>query len=105
MQQVKVQRGKTVILPVSLGFDVSQDTITSEIRVDKNQSSTLIATWVVSFETDGQDGELILTLDNSVTSSISNSIGWMDLKRVAGGKPLPIFAEPLEVLFVNTITQ
>ncbi len=36
MQQVKVQRGKTVILPVSLGFDVSQDTITSEIRVNKS---------------------------------------------------------------------
>ncbi len=105
MQQVKVQRGKTVILPVSLGFDVSQDTITSEIRVDKSQSSTLIATWAVAFETDGQDGELILTLDNSITVEISNSVGYMDLKRVAGGEPLPIFNEPLEVLFVNTITQ
>ncbi len=104
MQPVIVQRGRTVVLPVSLGFDVSQDTITSEIRVDRTQVSELIATWAVSFETDGTDGELILTLDNSITALITRSVGYMDLKRVSGGEPLSIFNEPLEVAFVNTIT-
>ncbi len=104
MQQVVVDKGRTVILPVSLGFDVSQDTITSEIRVSKSSTSTLIATWVVSFTTNGTDGELILTLDDSVTTSITQSVGYMDLKRVAGGEPLSIFNEPLEVVFNNVVT-
>ncbi len=39
----------------------------------------------------GADGEVILTLDNDVTAAISNSVGYMDLKRVAGGEPLSIF--------------
>ncbi len=104
MQQVLVPRGRTVVVPVSLGFDVSQDTITSEIRLNKNSTSQLIATWTVSFATDGTDGEILLTLDNSVTKVITNSVGYMDLKRVAGGEPLSILNEPLEVLFVNTVT-
>ena len=104
MQPVKVYKGRTTIVPVSLGFNVSLDIITSEIRTEKNQTSPLIAAWEVSFETDGTDGELILTLDDSVTSEITESIGYMDLKRVSGGEPLPIFNEPLEVAFVNTIT-
>ncbi len=104
MKQVVVQKGRTVILPVSLGFDVSQDTITSQIRIDKTQTSTLIATWAVSFETDGTDGELILTLDDSVTTAITTSVGYMDLKRVSGGQPLPILNEPLEVIFNDSIT-
>jgi hypothetical protein len=104
MQQVVVQKGRTVVIPVSLGFDVSQDIITSEIRVGKTSSSALIATWVVSFATDGTDGELILTLDDAVTTTITTSIGYMDLKRVTGGEPLPIFIEPLEVVFSASVT-
>lgn len=104
MQQILVPKGRTVVVPVSLGFDVSGDTITSQIRLDKNQASTLIATWVVTFATDGTDGELLLTLDNSITAAITQSSGHMDLKRISGGEPLSILNEPLEVLFVNTVT-
>ncbi len=104
MKQVSVHKGRTVILPVSVGFDVSQDTITSDIRVDKDSLSELIASWVVSFETDGVDGELILTLDNAVTALITKSVGYMDLKRVTGGEPVPVFDEPIEVLFKDSIT-
>jgi len=104
MQQVVVQRDRTVILPVSLGFDVSQDTITSQIRVSQDPLSALIATWAVSFETDGTDGELILTLDDSITTNIVQNVGWMDLKRVSGGQPLSVFNTPLEVSIINVIT-
>jgi hypothetical protein len=104
MKQIVVDKGRTVILPVSLGFDVSQDVITSQIRITKSPTSTLIATWVVSFTTNGTDGELILTLDDSVTSAITQSIGYMDLKRVSGGQPLSIFSEPLEVVFNTVVT-
>ncbi len=104
MQQVIVHKGRTNVIQVYLGFDVLQDTFTSEIRVAKNSSSDLIAAWVVTFETDGSDGELILTLDDSVTTLITQSVGYMDLKRVSGGEPLPVFDEPLEVSFTNVVT-
>ncbi len=104
MKQIIVHKGRTVIVPVSLGFDVSQDIITSEIRVSKSRLSELIATWVVSFATDGTDGELILTLDDSMIMGTTKSSGYMDLKRVTGGEPLSIFDEPLEVLFTDSVT-
>lgn len=104
MKQVVVHKGRTAILPVSLGYDVSADTITSEIRAEKDQSSTLIATWTVSYLTDGVDGELILTMDNSITGPIEKSVGYMDLKRVSAGEPLPVFDEPIEVLFKPSVT-
>lgn len=104
MHQIIVHKGRTVVLPVSLGFDVSGDTITSEIRVDEDFESDLIASWNVSFATDGTDGELILTLDDSVTSEIDKSKGYMDLKRLTGGEPVAVFNDPLEVLFKNVIT-
>lgn len=104
MGQVVVHKGRTVVLPVSLGYDVSDDTITSQIRVDKDRESTLIAEWVVTFATDGTDGELILTLDDAVTGLIEKSKGYMDLKRVSGGEPVNVFDDPLEVLFKDTVT-
>jgi len=104
MKQVTVYKGRTVILPVALGIDVSQDTITSEIRAGKSRTETLIATWVVTYVTDGTDGDILLTLDNDITEAITNSVGYMDLKRVSGGEPLSVFDEPLQVAFVNTVT-
>ncbi len=104
MKQIKVHKGRTVVVLVSLGFDVSADTITSEIRAGKTQASELIATWKVSNANDGKDGELILTLDDTVTSAITQSVGYMDLKRVSGGEPFPVFDEPLEVIFIGSIT-
>lgn len=104
MQQIIVHKGRTTIVPVSLGFDVSNDTITSEIREGRNSDSTLIATWIVAFETDGTDGEIVLTLENEVSAEITKATGYMDLKRVTGGEPVSIFDEPLEVLFKDVVT-
>jgi hypothetical protein len=104
MNQITVFKGRTKVVPVSLGVDVSQDTITSEIRMDKDPESTLIAEWVVTNVTDGVDGEILLTLDNSVSEQISQSKGYMDIKRVTGGEPVAVFDEPLEVLFKNVVT-
>lgn len=104
MNQIVVHKGRTVIVQVSLGLDVSNDTITSEIRVDKSPDSELIATWNVTHATDGTDGELVLTLDDSVTKLIKKSTGYMDMKRVTGGEPVDVFDDPLEVLFKNPVT-
>ena len=96
-----VHKDRTNIVTVSLGFDVSGETITSEIRTE---SGVLIATWGVAFDGDGTNGELILTLDNSITSAVTYPSGLMDLKRISNGEPLPIFDMPLEVEFRETIT-
>lgn len=96
-----VYKNRTNIVPVSLGIDVSDDTITSEIR---SANDVLIATWSVTFASDGTDGELIFTLDNSAVSSITHQTGLMDIKRVSGGEPLPVFERPIEVEFRNAIT-
>lgn len=96
-----VYKGRTNTVPVSMGIDVSADTITSEIRT---QSNVLIATWSVAFAGDGTDGELIFTLDNSITSAITHTTGVMDIKRVSAGEPLPVFERALEVEFREAVT-
>ena len=99
---IVVHKGRTNKLPFSLGVDVSLDTITSEIRT---LSGELIAEWAVAFDGDGTDGELILTLDDSVTSAITYASGIMDLKRMIGIEPFAVFDEPLEVEFRETVTE
>jgi hypothetical protein len=103
-KQIIVQKGRTNVLRIDLGYDVSQDTFESEIRVDKNRSSELIATWEASFETDGTDGKIILTLDDLVTGQIDKSVGYMDVKRITGGEPVSVFDSPLEVVIRETVT-
>lgn len=102
--KVIVHKNRTNILPVSLGFDVSADTITSEIRSEPDVNAPLIATWVVSFKTDGRDGEIVLTLDDLVTSQIKANSGYMDLKRITGTEPVAIFDQSLEVSFRGSVT-
>jgi hypothetical protein len=100
--KIIVYKGRTNIITVSLGFDASNDVITSEIRT---ASGTLIATWAVAFDGDGTDGELVLTLDNSATSGIQYTSGFMDLKRLIGAEPVSVFDEPVEVEFRAVVTQ
>lgn len=104
MPQITVQKGRTKTLSIGVGFDASQDEFVSEIRAEKNRESEHLATWVVSWLTDGTDGELILTLDDSVTSEITKDSGWMDIKRVSGGEPIAVFDEPFEVIFEEPVT-
>lgn len=96
-----VYKNRTNIVNASLGYDVSGDTITSEIRTE---SDVLIATWTVTFDGDGTDGELVLTLDNSITSAIEYSRGLMDMKRVSAGEPFAVFDKAIEVEFRETVT-
>jgi hypothetical protein len=96
-----VYKGRTNIVTVSLGIDVSDDTISSEIRT---AAGALIATWDVTFDGDGSDGEVILTMQEYVSAAIAYPTGIMDLKRISGGEPLPVFEQPLEVEFRETVT-
>jgi hypothetical protein len=87
-----------------LGIDVSADVITSQVRSEPDQDSVLLMSWNVDFESDGTDGMLVLTVDNTITGQIEPSSGWMDLKRISGGEPISVFDKPLEVSFRGTVT-
>lgn len=103
--KVIVHKGRTNTVLVDMGIDVSADTITSEIRSEPSVEAPLIATWVVSFVTDGTDGMLSLSMDDVITGGIEANSGYMDLKRVTGGEPVPVFDRPLEVSFRGTVTE
>ncbi len=102
--EVVVHKGRTNVVTVSLGINVLGDTFTSQIRSEPDASSPLLMTWVVTFATNGSDGELILTVDDSITSEIKANSGYMDLKRLSGGQPIPVFDRPLEVEFRGSVT-
>lgn len=101
--EVIVFKGRTNTIPCYLGFDITGDTISSEIRSDPTSDSDLIATWEVTVE-DAATGQLSLKLDNSALSSVTAKTGYMDLKRVSGGEPLPVFDKTLKVEFRDTVT-
>lgn len=104
MRQITVHKGRTVTVLAALGYDVSSDVITSEIRESEHRTSPIIATWSISFATDGTDGELVLVLDDSITTAITKSVGYMDLKRIKDGEPLSVIDKPIEVIFKETVT-
>lgn len=104
MSEVTVFKRRTNKLRVSLGFDVSGDTFASEIREKATFSSPKIATWSWAFVTDGTDGEILLTCDDSELLAVTVKSGYMDIKRISGGEPLAVYA-PIKVNFIETVTE
>lgn len=98
-----VYKGRRNIVTANLGFNLTGSVITSEIREEVDRTSTLIATWTVAV-VDAAGGTITLTLDDSVTTGITQTSGYMDLKRVNGGEPLPVFEKPIEVEFRESVT-
>lgn len=101
--KVVVYKNRTNTLTVDLGIDVTGDSFTSQIRSEQDHNSNLLATWSVVV-TDAANGILTLTLDDVVTEQITVDSGYMDIKRVSGGEPIPVFDRPLEVSFQGTVT-
>lgn len=97
-----VHKGRANVVAVNLGFSVTGETLTSEIRERADQDSPLIATWVITVVNAGL-GTLSLFLDDSA-NEIEQSNGFMDIKRLSGGQPLAIFDEPLAVELRGTVT-
>jgi hypothetical protein len=101
---VAIYKNRTNILSVNLGVDVSNDTLVSQIREAANSTSPLIATWTITFLTNGVDGKLVFRLDDSVLTSITQKKGYMDIKRITGGEPIAVFSDPIQVVFKDTVT-
>lgn len=104
MAHVKVTRGRAKPLEVKLDYSVEGDVLTSQIRETRDPESALIADWSVAFVTDGSDGHLLLTLTSETTAAITQSTGFMDIKRVSNGVPLDVFDSPLKVIFTEMPT-
>lgn len=104
MSDIVVYKNRTNVISVSLGTDVSADTLESQIRERAYVTAPLIAEWVVSFLTDGTDGELLLTLDDSALVDVIVKTGYMDIKRVSNGEPYAIFP-PVKVVFKDIVTE
>ena len=100
-----VYKNRTNYVQVSMGIDVSADTFSSQIRSKDDATSQLIATWTVTKPNGGTDGLLLLALDDAITSAIAATRGYMDLKRISAGEPLPVFDRPVEVIFQGAVTQ
>ena len=104
MKTIRVYKNRTNVLLVRFGRDISADEFSSQIKEDKTSSSEVVVAWAPSFETDGTDGVLRLVLSNELIATITKSIGYMDIKRMSAGEPLPVFKELIEVHFKETIT-
>lgn len=102
--EVIVYKGRDNVLKVDMGQDLTGVTVTSEIRVEPNQESDLIATWDVALETTAVAGMLVLTLTELETADITADRGYMDLKKEEDGKSYAVFDQPLEVSFRGTVT-
>lgn len=101
---IRIQKGRTVSFEFTLGHPIGDDTYTSEIREQARESSELIATWNITVKPGGNNRVLIFTLDDSVSREVIQKYGWMDLKRVSGGEPLPVLDSPILVEFREVVT-
>jgi hypothetical protein len=105
-------RNRTNRIKVNVGYDISADTLVSEIREEKTHTSTLIATLDIDYRTDtvedpgdGTDGKLLLTLDDSDVPLLPPKYAYMDIKRISGGEPLTVMKRPIRVRFQEVITE
>lgn len=99
---IRVGRHNTVA--VRFDGDISTEVLTSEIRKEKSKTSELIATFTPSFATDGTDGILLLTLDQTASDGITFTNGWMDIKKIEDGKSTSAFQHPVPVIFEGVVT-
>lgn len=103
MSSIRIYRGRTARSTITLEYSVLGDIIRSQIRVAVNPTSKLIAEWDVDISPDGR--RITLTLDDLVTKNIVESGGYMDIKRVTGGEPVPVLDYPLPVVIMNVVTE
>ena len=110
-EALTVHTNRTNTFVIDLNEDVSADILTSEIRSEPNLNGLYIAEFVVTFETDGTDGKVVLTLDELIAGNIQAESAYMDIRREIGGGqpgtgvPVPVFDEPLLVNFIGVVTE
>ena len=104
MATLNVYKRRRNVKTIDLGIDVSSDTFESQVRSEKNHTSALIATWDISFVTDGTDGKLEIIIDDASLLDVIQKKGYMDIKRISGGEPYPVFEGFVTVIFHEVAT-
>ena len=102
MSEIILYKNRTNRFKVNLGIDVSTDTFTCQVREKALVTAPLIAT--ATSETTGVDGVLYVLFDDATLSAVTAKSGYLDLKRMSGGEPLPVFA-PVKVKFQEVVTE
>jgi hypothetical protein len=102
-KHITVQKGRYSIKELHLHIDVTGDTFASQIRARPDVNSELIAEWTVSV-LDAATGVVRLELDETETS-VNVDEGFMDVKRVTGGRPVSCYDEILSVKFEGVTTE
>lgn len=87
---VPVYRDRKTTITVNLNYDVTGDTLTAQGREGQASTSTLLVTFTVVVNT-ANTGALTLTcLPAAIEDEAVDFLGgWMDIKRVSAGVPLP----------------
>lgn len=101
---VIIHRGLTNTIPLVLGYDTTGDTISSQVRSGPDRSYPRLLNFEVTV-VDESNGEYTLTIDDTFTSQIVVDTGYMDVLRITGGEPVPVFEEPLQVIFMGTVSK
>lgn len=91
-------------ITVNVGFDLGTNTVKSQIRTKPTRDGVLVADWVVDV-VDAAEGELKLSMTETVSGGITVEKGYMDLVRLVGTEPWPVFDAPLEVSIRDVVTE
>jgi hypothetical protein len=104
MESVEVVRGRTITLPVTLTTDLTDyENIRSQIRVERDPESEEIAAWNVATVPEVSVYDLVLRLDNAITTGITQTMGYMDIVGDLDGEPTTLL-RTIKVDFVNAPT-
>lgn len=103
MNKLVVYKNRTNIITVRLGYDITGDTLTSQIREQPDQDAAFIAEWDVDV-VDAALGEITMTLTPTDLVGVTQVRGFTDIKRVSSGQSLPVFTDAIQVEFRGTVT-
>ena len=104
MSTVDVHKHRTTELHVILPYPTENDIFTSQVRKGRSQATEVIVEWNVS-KSEESSNKLILVIDDELASTITETTGYMDIKRVTAGEPLAVFNDPILVTFKDVITE
>jgi len=102
---IVVHRGRAKTITFETNEDLTDYTVTSHIRSGPSSAWGIIGTWTVEKDSDGSDGLLILSMTSEQTQVITQGHGYMDLKKELDGQSFSVITYPLEVKFVDIITE
>ena len=104
MASLTIYKNRTNRVLFKSGVDAPEDEWYSEIRVGKTQDSDLIVAWTFEPVDGGDPGDFLISIDDSLLQDVSHSRGYMDIKRISAGEPLPVLKDIIIVKFKDTVT-